>query len=466
MQIPIINGSFTDEAPDFRSAYPRNLVPVPKKQGISNGYLRPADGIALTGTGPGVDRGALPWRGVCYRVMGNSLVTVDEAGAVTVLGTIPGTGMCTLDYGFDRLSVSGGGRLYYWNGSALVQVTDPDMGIVVDHLWVDGYFMTTDGEFLVVTELNNPFDVNPLKYGSAEADPDPILGLLKLRNEVYALNRHTIEQFNNVGGNLFPFQRNEGAQIQRGVMGTHCAALFMDAIAFLGGARNEPPSVWLGNNGSSIKLATREIDTILMGYTETELAGVLMEARVFKAHELLYLHLPDQCLVYDGAASQVVGEPVWYTLDSGMEVAAQYRARSIVWCYDRWMCGDPTSASLGELVDTVSTQYEDVIGWEFNTPVVYNESFGLIIHQLELVTLPGRVPLGADPVIWTSYSLDGVTWGQERACYVGKQGDRNKRATWLNCGSMRNWRIQKFRGTSDAHLAVARLEAKVEPLNG
>jgi hypothetical protein len=30
---------------------------------------------------------------------------------------------------------------------------------------------------------------------------------------------------------------------------------------------------------------------------------------------------------------------------------------------------------------------------------------------------------------------------------------------------MRNWRIQKFRGTSDAHIAFARLEIQPEPLN-
>jgi hypothetical protein len=66
------------------------------------------------------------------------------------------------------------------------QVTDPDLGVVLDVVWVDGYFMTTDGEFLVVTELTDPTQVNPLKYGSSEVDPDPVVALLKLRNEVYA----------------------------------------------------------------------------------------------------------------------------------------------------------------------------------------------------------------------------------------------------------------------------------------
>ena len=45
MQIQILNGIYTDNGPDLRTAYPVNMVPVPKQSGISNGFLRPGDGI-------------------------------------------------------------------------------------------------------------------------------------------------------------------------------------------------------------------------------------------------------------------------------------------------------------------------------------------------------------------------------------------------------------------------------------
>lgn len=464
MQVPILNGNYTDEAPDFRTSYPRNMVPVPKDTNISKGYLRPADGIVAFGTGPGIDRGSVVWNGACYRVMGSSLVRINADGSVDTLGTVAGSGQCTLDYGFDRMSISAGENLYYWDGATMVQVTDPDLGAVIDQMWVDGYTMTTDGTSVIVTDLNDPMSVNPLRYGSAEADPDPIVGLLKLRNEPYVLGRHTIEVLRNVGGNLFPFQRIDGAQLQRGVIGTYGAAVFMEQIAFLGSGRNEAPAVWLGVNSSTIKISTREIDTLLQDYTEAELALAIMEVRVDKSHQLLYLHLPDQCLVYDGAASSAVGEPVWFPLDSGLIERSTYRARNLVWCYDKWLCADPTSSALGELVNTVSTHYGAVIGWDFSTSIIYNASMGAIFHMMELVALPGRVALGADPVVWTSYSIDGETWSQEKPCSAGKQGDRLRRLTWLAQGSMQSWRIQRFRGTSDAHMAVARLEVQIEAL--
>jgi hypothetical protein len=465
MQIPILNGTLTDEGPDFRTSYPRNMIPVPRAQGISNGYLRPADGIVQIGSGPGVDRGGVAWNGVCYRVMDSSLVAVDANGTVSELGQIDGIGQVSFDYSFDRLAIVASGTLYYWSNT-LTRVVDADLGQVLDVLWIDGYFVTTDGTSLVATDLKDPTSVNPLHYGSSEADPDPVQCLFKARaGEFYAVNRYTIEMMENIGGNGFPFARVAGAQINRGSIGTHCAALYADAIAFVGGARDEPPAIWLGINGATQKLSTGEIDALLLNYTAAQLNTSVLEVRTVKNHELLYLHLLDRTLVYDGAASAAVQEPVWFTVDSGLTEPAQYRARNFVWCYDRWLCGDPTSPALGELDDTVSTHYGQVIGWEFVTSIVYNEGRGAIFHQLELVALPGRVPLGADPVIWTSYSADGETWSQERTCRAGRQGQRNKRLVWLGQGCMEQWRIQRFRGTSDAHLAVARLEAQMEPLN-
>ncbi len=466
MQIPISHGIFTDESPDFRTSYPKNLIPVPKNNGISEGYLRPADGIVLFAEGTAVDRGGINWDGVCYRVLGSKLVSISALGVITELGEVGGTTeLVTMVYSFDRLAIASNQDLFYWDKTTLTQVTDPDLGVVLDVDWVDGYFMTTDGEFLVVTELSDPTQVDPLKYGSSEASPDPVKGLLKLRNEIYAMNRYTIEVFDNTGGTGFPFSRIEGAQIDRGIIGTHACAVYLETIAFLGGGREEAPGVWMGNNSVAQKVSTREIDQILLEYTEEQLSLVKLETRVDKAHQFLYIHLPDKTLVYDGIASQATSKQIWHVLSSSLTGFSQYRAKNFVWVYDKWICGDPTTFKIGSLDDTLSSHFGDVIEWEFGTSIVYNQSNGAIFHELELVSLSGRVPLGVDPTIWTQYSLDGVTWSNLRPIKAGKQGERNKRLVWLQQGHMRNWRIQRFRGTSDTHLSFARLEVQIEALH-
>jgi len=465
MQIPILNGIFSDNTPELRTSYPVNFVPVPKVSGISNGFLRPGDGIVANGTGPGIDRGGINWQGSLYRVMGTKLVEVSSNGTVTTLGDVggPTTELVTMDYSFDRLAIASGGRLYYWNG-ALTQVTDPDLGVVLDVVWVDGYFMTTDGEFLIVTELTDPTQVNPLKYGASEVDPDPVVALLKLRNEIYALNRNTIEVFDNVGGDLFPFARIDGAQIPKGVIGTQACCVYAETIAFLGSGRNEAPAIYSGISAVATKISTQEIDNLLLNYTEAQLAAVKLESRNDKNHQHLYVHLPDRTVVFDAAASKALGEPVWFTLTTTLSGFAQYRARNMVWAYDKWLVGDPQSNSIGYLVQTTGEHWGQQVRWEFGTLIVYNESNGAIFNRLELITLTGSVALGINPQISTSYSVDGQSWSQDRITRVGTIGERAKRIAWLQQGHMRNWRIQRFQGDSDAHLSFVRLEAQIEPL--
>lgn len=466
MQINILNGIYTNEVSDFRTSYPRNLIPVPKKQGISSGYLRHADGlVALNSSAGGIAKGGVNWNGVCYRVINGQLASIAADGSITNHGPVGlGAGRVTFDYSFDRLGVASGGGLYLFDGSTVTQVTDADLGNVVDFIWVDGYFMSTDGTFLIVTELNDPFTVNPLKYGSSEADPDPIKAILKLRNEPHALNRYTIEAFSNEGGSNFPFARIDGAQIQRGTVGTHTCCVFMEAIAFIGGGRNESLAIWLGASGNTVKISTREIDQILAEYTEAELSTALVEARIDKGHEHLYVHLPDRTMVYDSAASREVGESVWFCLTSSLVGYSQYRAQDLVYCYEQWLVADPQAATIGYLSDDVGSHWGAMVGWDFGTTIVYGEGRGAIFHELELVCLTGRAEIGDNSTIWTQYSTDGETWSVERGISAGLTGQRNKRLVWLQQGSMRNWRVQRFRGTSDSRLTIARLEARLEPL--
>lgn len=97
MQIPIVQGVYSDMVADFRTAYPRNLTAVPKQSGVSQGYLRSDEGIVQFATGQGVDRGGINWNGTQYRVSGTKLVTVSTSGVVNVLGDVGGSGPVSMD---------------------------------------------------------------------------------------------------------------------------------------------------------------------------------------------------------------------------------------------------------------------------------------------------------------------------------------------------------------------------------
>ena len=460
-QIPIISGIVAEGA-DFRTAFPRNLVPVPKATGVSEGYLRPAEGIETIVDGGGANRGGYRWQDVHYRVMGNQFLSVDADGVITPIGTVDGIDWCTFDESFDYLAINGGGKLYLYDGTTFAQVTDVDLGTCLDVVWLNGYFVSTDGAFLVSSDINDPFAFNVLRYASSEISPDPVVALQKLRNEIYAVNRYTIEVFGAIQnpGIGFPFARIEGAQIMKGAVGSRACCEFMQALAFVGSGDNQPPSVWLGQSGQAVKLSTRDIDDVLRGYSDEVLAQVVLESRMDRGHEFLYVHLPDQTLAYDGAGSAVAGMPVWFVLRSN----GGYRARGMVWCYGQWNVADPFGTLIGRYTTAIGSHYGQEVMWEFTTPIAYNEGRGVQVHELELVALTGNVALGEDPLISTSYSLDGETWSQPRYIRAGKQGERAKRLVWYRQGAMSNYRMQRFNGDSRAHLSFARLEAQFEAL--
>lgn len=464
-QIGILAGVYSKSGVDIESAYPKNYEPVPENSGVSKGYLRPIDGVDAFATGPGADRGGIVWNGAHYRVMGSKLVTISDAGAVTVLGDVGGSGYVSLSYSFDRLIIGSGRSLFYFDTS-LTSVTDPDLGDVLDALWVDGYTMTTDGEFVVVTELNDPDAVDPLKYGSAEEDPDPVIGLIKIRSSVYVCNRHTIEVLQNVGGTGFPFAKARGAMIPKGIVGVAAKCLFLETAAFVGGGRDEGVGVHLVGSGQAIKISSRALDKALAALTDAELSGVSLESRQGNGSALLFAHLPDQTWCYSYSASQAFDLPVWFRLGSGAFGDQPYRPRNYTIVRNQWYCGDVAGNGVGKFNADVTTQFGDVAGGEFSTLILYNEGRGVIIHQMELVTQAGRASFGETGTVFLSFSDDGLVYGTERAVSYGDFGGRSARPVWRRCGLFRNRRIARFRVQNNAPVAFLRLEAVMEPLNG
>jgi hypothetical protein len=463
VQIPLLSGIGTTELADFQQVYPINLEPVGLDSGISKGYLRSAMGATQIGTGPGIDRGGILYAGFCHRVMGTKLVKIDTAGNVTVLGDVGSSGPVSLDYGFDRLAIRSGTNLYYWNGTTLSQVTDPDLGRCLDVVWIAGYFVSTDGVSIVVTDLSDPTSVNPLKYGSAEADPDMVTGLLHYRDELLAFGTYTIEFFANVGGSGFPFQANTGATIPIGCVGPQAKCIYGQNFAWTGGGRNQAISVWQSQGSSTQKLSTRAIDDILA--TVVDQSSIRMESRISRDEQRLYVHLPDQTLVYLANASEQAGKPVWYVAASGEGFDEPYRIRNAVLMNGVWIVGDTQTSAVGIIDENVATHFGEMTGWQFQTQMVFNQSNSFIIHSMELVGLPGRHQTVPEPAAFLSSSVDGQTWSQEKTNTIGKPGQRRKRIVWNIHRRGRNYMTIRFRGDSHSLTGFAALQTDLEMLS-
>lgn len=470
MQIPILQGVFTDVEANYRRSYPRNRVPVPKENGIANGYLRVAPGVVRYDNpaygGTGSSRGCALWKNVHYRVIGTKLVSVATNGLVTVLGDVGSDGLqVSFSYSFDNLAIGSAGKLYYWNGSTLTQVTDLDLGTVVDQIWMEGYFISTDGQYIPVSELTDPYVWDPLKYGATDS-PDRTVGLMEYRRELYVFNRFNVYVYDNqpTDGATFPFVLNAGATINKGALSRSAKCAIDQRFAFVGGGANEPISIYVGTYGVAEKIATQDIEEVLSQYPESILSQCLLESRADKVHQFLYFHLPDQTLVYDLSASLSTGIPVWFFLSSAHDTYGAYRPINFLYFNNLWTCGDVVDGRLGTLSTSVCTHYDDVVGWQFDTTLLYNEARGAIVHSLELIGLTGRVQLGDDPTVSLSWTDDGLTYSDENFKSIGKQGDSIKRVQWRGIGEFEQVRSFRFKGRTRSLAAFTRLEAELEPL--
>lgn len=461
VSVPLLGGFVAGSAAEFVASPPVNLEPVifEGNNGISEGQLRATAGTVPFATGPGVDRGGIVWNDVHLRVMGTKLVQVTTTGLVTTLGDVGGSGPVTFDYGFDRVAVRSGTSLYYWNGTTLTQVTDPDLGAVYDLIWSDGYFLTTDGNYIVATDLADPTSVNPLRYGSAEEDPDMITGLIKFREEIYALGRHTVQVFQNVGGTGFPFQVVQGATIPYGCVSASAKCLFAESIAFVGSARGEAIKVYVVGDGTAVGISNKALDDRLA--QEANVGGIVLESRTYGNERRLYVHMEGETWCYFFNASRAAGKPVWTVLGG----STGYRIRNGVLHGNRLICGDLTSSALGVLDDTATTHFGEQVEWRFDTAFIFNQGAGAIITEAELIGLPGRAPLGDQSVIFLSFTVDGETWSMEKSRPLARRGNRVLNPVWFPRKMMRSYIGMRFRGVGLSLPGFASLEVEAEALS-
>ena len=454
--IPLLSGVGATEQAEFVTLYPLNLEPVAIDNKISRGQLRATSGAVEIGSGPGVDRGGVTWSEQHYRAMGTKLVKVAPDGTLTTLGDIGGTGPVRFEEGFDRLGIRSGTALWYYDRSSLVQVTDEDLGPVIDFMWIDSFWMTTDGDSVIVAELSDPTSVLPLKYGSAEDDPDPVTGLMKLRGEAQVVGKYTIQPLRNVGGNGFPFQAEEGATIPYGCVGATAKCYFAGSFAFVGGGRNQAMGVYVAGQGDADKISTRAVDDALARVADP--TSIVLESRSYRDEERLFVHLPTESWVFLAKATLKVQDAVWYRAGSG---SGPYRIRNAVHAYGKIIVGDTRSAAVGVLSEDVSTHFGEAPGWAFDAGLISGAG---ILHSVELVGLPGRGPQGEESTIYLSMTRDGETFSVERGISAGRAGERRLRLQWRPHARYTTMLGLRFRGVGQAMAGFAKIEAVIAPL--
>jgi len=457
IQVPIINGDKTKPDADYFDALPVNMIAVQRDILGSQGFLYSHDGVVQLATGQGIDRGALynERMGRHFRVSGQKLIEI-VGGSAVVIGDIPGSDLVSMDYSFNTLMIIASGRMFLYSGTALTEVTDIDLGSPIDGCWIDGYYFLTDGEYIYHTDITSESSIDPLKFATSEISPDPTLSVGRTQdNLVIVFNRYTTEYFINEANEQFAFSRLNQKAVSVGIVGTHCWCEMGGDIYILGGSKGSQVSLMLLGAGQAQSVTTRSVNKIIAKYTEAQLSLCKIEARMEAEDHLIYVHLPNDTLVFNSTIAKAFGlSSAWSILKSGQN---QWRCINGVRdpLQNKWVYGDKIDSRIGTLNTEIASQYGEPVHTEFYSPLVPIES--LSVDSIEINTIPGFSATNEN--IFISTTRDGSQYSQEWSQEATMANQYNDRFIVRRLGYVRKNIGFKFRSLNRGKLNVSGLVA-------
>ena len=466
MQTPldIFSGFYTSESEPFNSQRCINLVPIqPQAQSLNEKALFGSEGITelniIFGSISGVHRGSIRAAGLLYVVNGVNLYSISAEGVSVELGMISGSGRVslatntTVDTVTKIVIIVPGVKGYVYDSSleTVEQILSGGFQVSDTVSFKDGYFIftTSDGLRFFNSNLNDPQTYDGLDTGTAEMDPDLIVGQIVNHNELFIMGEETGELFQNVGGVGFPFQRIPGANIQKGLAGKFAIAAFDNTFVFAGAGKGENIAIWKLSGSSSVsKISTSAIDQEIQKYTKEEVSNSFAmswatKGQFFVSFTFESIAIPSRTFVYNATNQS------WYERQSGVS-DNRWRVQSIINAYGKLFVGDQTTNKIGFLDNDAFDEYGDVIVREVTSQPFRMMDRTQFVDNLELVMENGvglTSGQGSEPVIRMSFSDNGKTFSPEFARSFGKIGEYIRRTIWRRQGSPPTRRTVRFRMT-------------------
>jgi len=448
-----------------------NWIPqITENESLSNGALITPQSLVQFGTtGDAPNRGAIVMGGIPYFVNGNALFSFDSVGAYTNYGFISGSGRVSMASNGTKLAiVVPGGNAYQFDSgtSTITQVTDPDYITSDTVVFKDGYYVYTasDGSVFFNSALNDPLTFDPLDFGTAEINPDRIIGSHVNHNELFILGEETIEVFQNIGGSGFPFQRIQGANIQKGCYAKASPLEFDNTFLFVGGGVNERAGIWrVVSSQSALKISTDAIDNAIQNFTEDEISNAFSYTFTIRGQFIAAFTfesdvIPSVTFCYNGTSKR------WFQMQSGIS-DNKWRVSAIIQAYGKILCADTEDGRIGYL-DDVYTEYGETIHQERTSQPFMVDGNPQYWADVELFMETGTgltTGQGSDPHIRMTYSDDGGrTFSAERERAFGKKGEYKKRVKWRRLGRVPFNRVVRFINTDPVKANILKMEGTLE----
>lgn len=429
--------------------------------------------LATSGTVAQVNRGAWTFKDKAYFVNGTGLYRLEsDLTTLTSLGTITGTSRVSIaDNGNQMLILVPGstGYIFTTGPDNLAAITDVDFtanGNPQSVVFMDGYFvLTTDTKKFIVSDLNDGTSYNALDFGSAEYSPDAIVAPFVHKSTLFIFGSETGEAFSNIGGSAFPFQRQQGFILSKGLLAQHSIVASQDTFMFVGGDRNDGPGIWAFSGNSTQKVSTEAIDVLLEAEAE---AGLLSSVFAYTYSQggsfFCCWSLNDTTIVFDASTGR------WHERKSdveinGVQVTTSWRANSLISAYGLLLVGDSIDGRIGECDIDILSEYGEVIERQFSGRPFVNQGLPFSIPFIEVTAETGVGNADSpNPQMRMDRSPNGKVWSDERIRSMGEVGKYNRRVAWRRNGRAARYETFRFKYAEKAKAVVIKVEAQIVPM--
>lgn len=474
VQIPLGAGSYESPHLPFSAQRCINLYQVVAQgQSLNDTALFLSPGVAALGDlGNYPSRGSIVMDGVYYNVNETFLYSIDTDGNETQIGTIAGSARVSMAHNGEKLCiVVPGGNAYVYNKTTdiLVQITDPDYTTSDTVCFKDGYyiFTQTDGLQWFISALNDPTNIDALDYDSAELAPDKIVACHASYDEVYILGEWTVEPFRDTGASPFPFERIQGASLEKGCHAKYTPIQWEGYFYFVGGGINEQSGIYrtTGTNEPQ-RLSTDAIESEIQKFTTDEIAEAISYTYSVRGYSFVCftfqsVTIPSKTFVYNVTASQLSGRSVWNEQQTGVS-DNYFDVASVDFVYDKLMVSCLSAGKIGYLDVNTFTEFSDEIRRVKINPNITPGTEKFFVNRLELTTDSGTGLIsgqGSDPQVMMRFSDDGGrTWTNEFWRPSGKIGQYYRRTVWRRLGYTPHYRCFEFSMSDPVDGAWIRLD--------
>ncbi len=373
-------------------------------------------------------------KGRVFAVTPSKMYEIFKDGRFKELGDVDLKGRVVMEDNGIQVVVVDGYKGFYYDGNTneVSQITHDAFYPASTVTYQDGYFLFDrkgTGQFFISELLDVDFD--PLDFATAEGQPDPLVAILSDHREIFLFGTETIEVWYNSGASDFPFERNQGAFIEKGCGARYSVAKQNNTVYFIG----SDLMVYQMTGYTPIRISNHAVEKTLKNVGLNDAFAYTYQD---EWHLFYVLTIPSKDITwcYD------ISTGAWHVRQSYQ--FGRHQSNNAIFFDSKTLVGDFKNGRIYQMSVNFYTDDGEPVIREFVLPTVNNGREFLTVDSLEfdMGTGVGLVRgQGNDPELRVYFSKDsGKTYSENfKRGRIGKVGEYLTRAKVNRFGAARQF---------------------------